>query len=89
MENSLLSWVEIKKIKALPIQLESDGGYRIKLLGKKNDVRAYFNLDSNELESIIIIQSDIMSEISNIILATEEILNLEIGRESSVSFDLR
>ena len=66
-----------------------DGGYRIKLLGEKNDVRAYFNTNSNELESVIIIQSEIKSEISNIILATEETLNLEIGHEGSASFDLR
>ena len=76
-------------MKALAIKLESDGGYRIKLLGGKNDVRAYFNSNSNELESVIIIQSEIKSEIFNIILATEEKLNLEIGREGSASFDLR
>ena len=89
LEKSLFSWVKLKKIKALPVKLESDGGYRLKLLGKENDVRAYFNPDSNELESIVIINSDIKSEISKITLAIEETLNLEIGRESSVSFDLR
>ena len=89
LEKSLFSWVKLKKMKALPIKLEPDGGYRIKLLGEKNDVRAYFNTNSNELESVIIIQSEIKSEISNIILATEETLNLEIGHESSISFDLR
>ena len=89
MENSLFSWVKLKKIKALPIKLEPDGGYRINLLGKTNDVRAYFNSDSNKLESVIIIEGDIKSEIFNIILTTEEMLNLDIGRKSSVSFDLR
>ena len=89
LEKSLFSWVKLKKMKAFPIKLEPDGGYRIKLLGEKNDVRAYFNTNSNELESVIIIQSEIKSEISNIILATEETLNLEIGRENSISFDLR
>ena len=89
MEKVLFSWVKLKKIKTLPVKLEPDGGYRIKLLGENNDVRVYFNSNSNELESVIIIQSEIKSEISNIILSTEETLNLEIGRESSVSFDLR
>ena len=89
LEKSLFSWVKLKKIKTLPVKLESDGGYRITLLGRGNDVRVYFNSDSNELKSVIIIQSGIKSEISNIILATEETLNLEIGRESSISFDLR
>ena len=74
---------------ALPIKLGPDGGYRIKLLGGENDIRAYFNPNSNELESIVIINGDIKSEISKITLAIEETLNLEIGCESSVSFDLR
>ena len=89
LEKSLFSWVKLKNLKALPAKLEPDGGFRIKLLGEKNNVRVYFNSDSNELESVIIIQSEIKSEISNIILATEETLNLEIGHEGSASFDLR
>ena len=89
LEKSLFSWVKLKKIKALPVTLESDGGYRIKLLGKKNDVRAYFNSDTNVLNSIVITQSETRSEISNIILNIEDSLNLEIGHESSSAFDLR
>ena len=67
----------------------SDGGYRIKLLGKKNDVRAYFNSDTIKLKSIVITQSETKSEISNIILNIEDSLNLDIGRKSSTIFDLR
>ena len=89
LEKSLFSWVKLKKIKALPVKLESDGGYRLKLLGKENDVRAYFNPGSNKLESIIIIQSDMKSEISKITLAIEDVLNLDIGNQNSASFDLR
>ena len=89
LEKSLFSWVKLKKIKALPVKLESDGGYRLKLLGKENDVRAYFNPGSNQLESIIIIQSDMKSEISKITLAIEDVLNLDIGNKNSSSFDLR
>jgi outer membrane lipoprotein-sorting protein len=89
LEKSLFAWVKLKKMKALPVKLEPDGGYRIKLLVGENDIRVYFNPGSNELESIVIINSDIKSEISKITLAIEETLNLEIGRESSVSFDLR
>ncbi len=89
LEKSLFSWVKLKKLKALPVTLESDGGYRIRLLGKKNDVRAYFNSDTNVLNSIVITQSETRSEISNIILNIEDSLNLYIGRESSSAFDLR
>ena len=89
LEKSLFSWVKLKKIKALPVTLESDGGYRINLLGKKNDVRAYFNSDTNVLNSIVIKQSETWSEISNIILNVEDSLNIDIGRKSSMTFDLR
>ena len=89
LEKSLFSWVKLKKIKALPIKLEPDGGYRLKLLGKENDVRAYFNPGSNTLESIVIIQNDMRSEISTISLDIEDIINLDIGTQHSTSFDLR
>ena len=89
LEKSLFSWVKLKKIKALPVTLESDGGYRIKLLGEKNDLRAYFNSDTNVIDSIVITQSETRSEISNIILNIEDSLNLDIGRASSSAFDLR
>ena len=89
LEKSLFSWVKIKKVKALPVKQKKDGGYQIKLLGKENDVRAYFNPNTNNLKSIVIIQSEMRSELSHIFLTEEKILNLEIGNESSRSFDLR
>ena len=89
LEKSLFSWVKIKKIKALPIKQKKDGGYQIKLLGKGNDVRVYFNPNTNNLKSIVIIQSEMRSELSHILLAEEKMINLEIGKQTSSSFDLR
>ena len=89
LEKSLFSWVKIKKIKALPVKQKKDGGYQIKLLGKGNDVRAYFNPNTNNLESIVIIQSEMRSELSHIFLAEGKMINLEIGKPTSSSFDLR
>ena len=89
LEKSLFSWVKIKKIKALPVKREKDGGYQIKLLGKGNDVRAYFNPNTNDLKSIVIIQSEMRSELSHILLTEEKMINLEIGKQTSSSFDLR
>ena len=86
---SLFSWVKYKRIKALPIKMENDGGCRITLFGKENDVRAYFNSGTNELKSITIVQSDMRSEISQIIFQKEEFLNLKIGQASTVTFDFR
>ena len=89
LEKSLFSWVKIKKIKALPVKQKKDGGYQIKLLGKGNDVRAYFNPNTNNLKSIVIIQSEMRSELSHIFLAEGKMINLEIGKQTSSSFDLR
>ena len=89
LEKSLFSWVKIKKIKALPVKQKKDGGYQIKLFGKGNDVRAYFNPNTNNLKSIVIIQSEMRSELSHILLTEEKMINLEIGKQTSSSFDLR
>ena len=89
LEKSLFSWVKIKKIKALPVKQKKDGGYQIKLLGKGNDVRAYFNPNTNNLKSIVIIQSEMRSGLSHIFLTKEKMINLEIGKQTSSSFDLR
>ncbi|MBC8256531.1 MAG: hypothetical protein H8E85_04400 [Candidatus Marinimicrobia bacterium] len=89
LEKSLFSWVKLKKLKALPIKQKKDGGYQIKLLGKGNDIRAYFSPDSKTLNSIVIIQHDMKSKLSQITFASEKNLILEIGNESTSSFDLR
>ena len=89
LEKSLFSWVKVKKIKALPVKQEKDGGYQIQLLGKENNVRAYFSPNNNTLESIVIIQSEMKSELSHILLAKEKMVDLEIGKQTSSSFDLR
>ena len=89
LEKSLFSWVEMKKLKAFPIKEQEDGGYQIKLLGKGNDVRAYFNPNTNNLKSIVIIQSEMRSELSHINLTEEKMINLEIGKQTSSSYDLR
>ena len=89
LEKSLFSWVKIKKIKALPIKQKKDGGYQIKLLDKGSDIRAYFNPNTNNLKSIVIIQDNMISELSHIALVVEKNLNLDIGNKTSSSFDLR
>lgn len=86
LEKSLFSWV---KIKAFPIKQKKDGGYQIELLGKGNDIRAYFHPNTNNIKSIVIIQSEMRSELSHILLTEEKMINLEIGKQTSSSFDLR
>ena len=86
LEKSLFSWV---KIKTFPVKQKKDGGYQIELLGKGNDVRAYFNPNTNDIKSIVIIQSEMRSELSHILLTEEKMINLEIGKQTSSSFDLR
>ena len=90
LEKALFSWVKVQKLKALPVQSMSDGSCKIKLLGKENDVRAYFNPDTNILDSIIILPRDgFGSKIFNINIDAANAVELDIGTKSSALFDLR
>ena len=90
LERALFSWVRVNKLKALPIENNSDGSYKIKLFGKTNDVRLYFNLYTNVLDSIKIFRQDgFLSNIYNISIMAADSVILDIGTESSVIFDLR
>ena len=59
------------------------------MLGHDDNLIFYFISDSSLLKSIIIKNGGVKSEISNIVLAIEETLKLEIGDNNSTSFDLR
>ena len=90
LEKALFSWVKVQKLKALPVQSMSDGSCKIKLLGKENDVRVYFNPDTNILDSIIISSRDgFGSKIFNINIDAADSVVLDIGTNSSDLFDLR
>ena len=89
MERSLFSWSKVKKIKALPVELITDGKYKVALLGSGNELLVYFYPNSNILKSVIIKQNDSIAELNNILLNREKNLNLEIGQNNSTIFDLR
>ena len=89
LEKLFFVWTKYKRMKALPVKLEEDGGYRLKLMEETNGVRAYFHPDSGELKSIKIVKSDIKSEITWITLASEKILKLDIGNKNTEIFDMR
>ena len=90
LEKALFSWVKVKKLMAIPIIKELDGSYKIKLFGKSNNIRAYFNSNTHTLDSILISpKGGIESKIFNIIIENTDSLILNIGTESSTIFDLR
>ena len=90
LEKALFSWVKVKTLKALPVQKKHDGRYKIMSFGNNNDVRAYFNSDTNVLDSILIIaRNGVGSKIFNIRIAAADSVILKIGTESSSIFDLR
>ena len=90
LEKALFSWVKVNKLKALPIQEKPDGSCKIKLFGKNNDIRAYFNSDTNILDSILISTlDDFGSKIFNISISVADSVILDIGTESSDLFVLR
>ena len=90
LEKILFSWVNVKKLKALPVKKTLDGSYRIKFFGKDNEVRAYLNSDTNILDSIIISnQKSFKSKIFNISIFATDSMILDIGTDTSTMFDLR
>ena len=89
-EKALFSWVRVNKLKALPIENNADGSYKIKLFGKTNDIRLYFNSYINVLDSIKILRQDgFLANIYNINIMAADSVILNIGTESSIIFDLR
>tara|TARA_B100000315_G_C14547273_1_gene573876 strand:+ start:104 stop:679 length:576 start_codon:yes stop_codon:yes gene_type:complete len=90
LEKALFSWTKVKKLKDLPIRNKPDGGYKIKLFSNNNDIRAYFNSVTNDLDSILISQRNgFQSKIINISITEADSVLLNIGTESSTLFDLR
>ena len=90
MEKVIFSWIELKKIKTLPIKYLANGEYKLNIFNTGNDIRMYFNINSSNLDSITINQKDgIKSTISNIKINRTESLNLIIGTNKSTVFDLR
>jgi len=90
LEKVIFSWITVNKLKSLPIKSKSDGSYKINIFGKENDVQLYFNLNSNKLDSILIMQlGGMKTKISNIYLALTDSVPLGIGTEYSTYFDLR
>tara|TARA_B100000315_G_C14356792_1_gene486568 strand:+ start:110 stop:679 length:570 start_codon:yes stop_codon:yes gene_type:complete len=90
LERALFSWVKVKKLKALPVKSKPDGSCKIKLFGTNNDVQAYFNSDTNVLDSIVISpKNSFRSKIFNISIAVADSVILNIGTEYSDLFDLR
>ena len=90
LEKALFSWTKVKKLKNLPIRNKPDGSYKIKLFSNNNDVRAYFNSVTNDLDSILISQRNgFQSKIINISITEADSVLLNIGTESSTLFDLR
>ena len=90
LEKVLFSWAKVKKLKDLPIRNKPDGSYKIKLFSNNNDVRAYFNSVTNDLDSILISQRNgFQSKIINISITEADSVLLNIGTESSTLFDLR
>ena len=90
LEKALFSWINVNKLKAIPIKNKPDGSYEIKLFGSNNDIFAYFNADSNVLDSILIYpRNGLRYKLYNISIAAADSVILDIGTESSDIFDLR
>ena len=90
LEKALFAWTKVKKLKAIRVENKPDGSCKIKLFGKKNDIQAYFNSDTNVLDSILISpRNGFEFKIFNISIESADSVSLTIGTESTTFFDLR
>ena len=90
LEKALFAWTKVKKLKAISVINKPDGSCKIKLFGKNNDIQAYFNSDTNVLDSILIsTRNGFESKIFNISIESADSVSLTIGTESTTFFDLR
>jgi len=88
LEKKIFSWVNLKKVKVLPVKKKKDGSYKLSIFSKHTDVRLHFG-ENNNLKYLTISEGDMETRISNIQLNKEDSLSLVIGSESSSVFDLR
>jgi hypothetical protein len=88
LEKKIFSWVNLKRVKALPVKKKKDGSYKLSIFSKHTDVRLHFGGENN-LKYITIREGELETKISNIQIDKENSLSLLIGSESSSEFDLR
>ena len=88
LESALFSWINPKKLKAIPIKKINSKEFKIILFNKNNNVRTFFN-NQNNLEYILVLNEDSQIKISKIKLQKEDELNLNVGSINSEIFDLR
>jgi len=89
LEKALFSWVKRNTLKSMNVSLQSDGGYKIKLFSKENDVRVYFDFYSKKIDSIIIKHGGKSSVISNLKFYITDTLLLDIGSSTANIIDFR
>ena len=88
LEKKIFSWVNLKRVKALPVKKKKDGSYKLSIFSKHTDVRLHFGKENN-LRYITIREGELETKISNIQIEKEKSLSLLLGSESSTEFDLR
>ena len=89
LEKALFSWVKRNTLKSMNVSQQSDGGYKIKLFSKENDVRVYFDYYSKKIDSIIIKHGYKSSVISNFQFYITDTLLLDIGSSTANIIDFR
>ena len=66
-----------------------DGGYNLNFINGSDNILIYFFKNSNEIKSIEFSDNNYVYKIRNIILNIEESINLNLGDEETLVFDLR
>jgi len=88
-EKKIFSWLDYNKLKFIPKKQMEDGGYNLNFINDNNNILIYFFKNSNEIKSIEFNDNNYVYKIRNIILNIEKSINLNLGDEETLVFDLR
>ncbi len=88
LEKLLFSWSKYRKIKSLKFKKQSNGSFKVKIPGFKQDIHSFFNSESNSLDSILSINQN-RYVFSNIEISKLDSIDLTVGLDTTEIFDLR
>lgn len=88
-EDLILSWMEMEQLKTADVELMPNGSFKLGLGDSADKIFIFFENDQRFLKSIVIKNRNVSTIITDIKLIENKLMDLKIGREDSIEFDLR
>ena len=88
-EDLILAWMEMEKLKTVAIELMPNGSFKLGLGNSSEEIFIFFENDQKSLKSVVIKSGNFNTIITDVKLIINKLIDLKIGREDSMEFDLR